>query len=120
MTGSVHGASEVFTTESEVEGLNDSLVCPSEKNQVENADYAASDVVGAELNISNVPEVPTMESEINTSGESDVSKATNENSSSVQESEGGSVRFISNALFTPTKLGLIKQSFVKHDFTKLV
>ena len=91
----MHGASEVFTTESEVEGLNDSLVCPSEKNQVENADYAASDVVGAELNISNVPEVPTMESEINTSGESDVSKATNENSSSVQESEGGSVRFIS-------------------------
>mgnify|MGYP000073149605 CR=1 FL=1 len=86
VTGSVHGASEVFTTESEVEGLNDSLVCPSEKNQVENADYAASDVVGAELNISNVPEVPTMESEINTSGESDVSKATNENSSSVQES----------------------------------
>ncbi|XP_074625688.1 uncharacterized protein LOC141883918 isoform X2 [Acropora palmata] len=102
VTGSVHGASEVLTTESEVEGLNDSLVCPSEKNEEENAGYAASDVVGAELNI--VPEVPTMESEINTSGESDVSKAANENSSSVQESEGDSVRFISkSSLCTSTQ-----------------
>lgn len=104
VTGSVHGASEVLTTESEVEGLNDNFVCPSEKNEVENAGYAASDVVGAELNISNAPEVPTMESEINTSGESDDSKAANENCSSVQESEGDSVRFISkSSLCTSTQ-----------------
>ncbi|XP_067050295.1 uncharacterized protein [Acropora muricata] len=91
LTGTVHGASEVPSTESEAEGLNDSLVCPSEKNEVENADYAATDVVGAELNINNAPEVSTMESKVDPSGESDVSKAANENSSSVQENEEDSV-----------------------------
>ena len=87
MTGAVHGASEVPTTESEVEGLNDSLVCPREKNEVENAGYAASVVVGAELNIDKAPEDPTIENKINTPGESDVSKAPNAKSSSVQEIE---------------------------------
>ena len=81
MTGTVHSASEVPNTESEVESLNDSLVCPSE---VENAVYAASVVLDAELNIEKAAEVPTMESKVNTSCESDVSKAPNAESSSVQ------------------------------------
>ena len=32
----------------------------------------------------------------------------------------GTGAYLANALFTPTKPGLIKQSFVKHDFAKLV
>ena len=97
LTGTAHGASEVPTTASEVEGLNDSLVCPSEKNEAENAGYAASDVVGAELNINNAPEVSTKESKFDPLGESDVSKAVNENSSSVQENEEDSVHDIPSA-----------------------
>ena len=104
MTGTVHGASEVPTTESEVEGLNDSLVCPSEKNEMENAGYAASVVVGAELNIDKAPEVPTMESKINASGESDVSKAPSAKSSSVQEIEEDSEHNIPKSnLYTSTQ-----------------
>lgn len=94
LTGTVHGPAEAPTTDSAVEGLNDSLVCPSEKNEVENADYAASDVVGAELNINNASEVSTVESKVDPLGESDVSKAANENSSSVQENEKDSVHDI--------------------------
>ena len=97
LTGTVHGASEIPTTTSEVEGLNDSLVCPSEKNEAENAGYAVSDVVGAELNINNAPEVSTKESKVDPLGESDVSKAANENSSSVQENEEDSAHDIPGA-----------------------
>ena len=104
LTGTVHGASEIPTTESEVEGLNDSLVCPSEKDEVENAGYATSDVDDGELNVNKAPEVPTIESKIDTSGESDVSKAVNENSSIVQENEEDSVHDISkSSLYTSTQ-----------------
>ena len=97
LSETVHGASEVPTTTSEVEGLSDSLVCPSEKNEAENAGYAASDVVDAELNINNAPEVSTKESKVDPLGESDVSIAENENSSSVQENEEDSVHDIPSA-----------------------
>ena len=64
VTGTVHGASEVLTIESEVDGLNYSLVCPSEKNEVENAGYAARDVDDAEFDANNTSEVPNMEIKI--------------------------------------------------------
>lgn len=104
LTGTVHGASEIPTTESEVEGLNDSLVCPSEKDEVENAGYAASDVDDAEFIVNKAPEVPTLESTVNTSGESDVFKAPNSKSSVVQENEEDSVHDIpKSSLYTSTQ-----------------
>ena len=88
----------------EVEGLNDSLVCPSEKDEVENAGYAASDVDDAEFIVNKAPEVPTLESTVNTSGESDVFKAPNSKSSVVQENEEDSVHDIpKSSLYTSTQ-----------------
>lgn len=66
VTATVHGASEVLTTESEVDVLNDSLVWPTEKNEVENTGYAASDVDHAEFDANKTSEVHNMEIKTNT------------------------------------------------------
>ena len=104
LTGTVRGPSEIPTTESEIEGLNDSLVCPREKKDVANAGYAGSDVDDTEFNVNNAPEASTMERKVDPSGESDISKAANENNSIVQENEEDSVHDISkSSLCTSTQ-----------------